>query len=323
MIYTFADLYNEVLANLDETGATGTTLTLAKQFVNQANQLRCAMQPWKFLEWDSAETFTCTVNTRLYALHQEFWRPIYFFNQGTQAYLIETPNRQLAATDARWNVVSSRAGYFRLTSRSPVAAQPSSSTTVRIVSSSASDSTAAKAITIRGVTANGVTSEALTPNGTSQVTSTNSFTKILGVTKAAAWVGNMTLTSNAGVVTNLVLFPTEYGRSYQQIEFLVQPNTADIIEYRFIRQPAILVNDNDIPDIPAPHSHLLVWDALLLFAGYNTDLSTKSIDVWTDNMKKGEIQLAEAFLEGQSIESQPRFVRYTDGDPMGPRVYTS
>lgn len=317
MIYTFADLQNEVLANLDETGDTNTTLTLTKNFLNAAHQLRCGMQPWKFMEWDTPETLTCVSGTRSYSLHQEFWRPIYFFNRTSSTYLIETPNRALADTQARWNVDTGTPLYFRLTSRSPVAAQPASSSTLRIVSSSASDASAAKAIVVKGVTASGVTSESLTPNGISQVTSTNAFTKILSVTKSAAWAGTMTLTSNAGAVTNLFLFPTEYGRHYQTIEFLSAPAAADVIEYRFIRQPSIMTADNDIPDIPAPHSHILVYDALMQFAGYQTDISGKSIDAWATIIKKMEFQLAEAFLEGQSIETHPRYVRYIDGESGG------
>jgi hypothetical protein len=315
MVYTFSDLYNEVLANLDETGSTGTTLTLAKNFVNQAHQSRLAMQPWKFMEWDSAETFTCSASgTRFYTLHQEFWRPIYFFNRATKSYLIETPNRELADTQVRWNDDTGHPIYFRLTSRSPVAAQPTSASTLTIVSSSALDASASKAIVVRGVTSNGVTSETLTPNGTSSVVSTNSFSKILNVTKSAVWTGNLTMTSNSAAVTNLFLFPTEYGRAYQLIELLSAPTSADVIEYRFIKQPTLLSADNDVPDIPAPHSHILVYDALLQFAGYLTDLSTKSIQAWTDIRNKMELQLAEAYLEGQTIETHPRYVRYMDSD---------
>lgn len=324
MIYTFSDLYNEVLSNLDELGSTSTSLTLAKQFVNQAHQARLAMEPWKFMEWDTPENLTCTVGTRFYALHQEFWRPIYFFNKSTNAYLIETPNRELADSGARWNTDSGHPQNFRLSSKSPVAAQPSASSVLTLVSTSASDNTAAKAIIIRGVTSNGVTTETLTPAGLTPVVSVNAFTKILGITKSAAWTGNLTITSNAAAVTNLFLFPTEFGRQYQLIEFLLSPSSADVVEYRFIRQPVVLVNDNDIPDIPAPHSHILVWDALLLFAGYLTDISPKSIQAWADTRIKMEIQMAQAFLEGQTIEASPRYVRFIDPDAgTGIRVISS
>jgi hypothetical protein len=87
--------------------------------------------------------------------------------------------------------------------------------------------------------------------------------------------------------------------------------------------PTLLTNDYDVPDIPPPHSQILVWDALLLFAGYLTDISSKSIQVWTDMRNKMEIQLAETFLEGQSLEAHPRYVRYIDSDSSSPRIFPS
>lgn len=322
-VYTYKDLQDQVLAYLDESGTTGTSLTLTKNFLNQAHQMRLAMEPWPFLVWDSAEVLTCSTSTRFYALHQEFWRPLYFFNRTTKSYLIEVPARQLADTQARWNDEVGHPSNFRMASRSPVAAQPSASSVLTIVSTSASDNTSAYAITVKGVTANGVTTETITPNGTTPAPSTNAFTKILSVTKTLAWNGSMTMTSNSAAVTNLYLFPTEYGRSYQQLELLVTPSAADVIEYRFFRMPLTLVNDYDIPDIPPPHSQILVWDALLLFAGYLTDISSKSLSAWTDMQHKMEIQLAETFLEGQSVESAPRYVRYIEGESAQPRIFTS
>jgi hypothetical protein len=202
-IYTYKDLQDQVLAYLDESGTTGTSLTLTKNFLNQAHQSRLAMEAWPFMVWDSAETFVCSTSTRFYSLHQEFWRPLYFFNRDTKTYLIETPARELADTQARWNDDTGHPVYFRLSSRSPVNAQPSASSVLTISSSSASDTGSAYAIIVKGVTANGVTSESITPSGVTPVNSTNAFTKILGVTKTVAWNGNLTITSNSAAVTNL------------------------------------------------------------------------------------------------------------------------
>lgn len=322
-VQTFKDLQDQVLAYLDEGGSTGTSLTLVKNFLNQAQQMRLSMQPWKFLEWDSAELLTCIAGQRIYALHQEFWRPIYFFNRATKTYLIEVPNRQLADTQARWNDVTGNVLQYRLTSRTPVAAQPTSASVVTISSSSAADVGSTLAITVKGVTANGVTSDTISPSGTTPVAGAVAFTKILSVSKAMAWTGNLTMTSNSAAVTNLFLYPTEYGRSYQQIEFLVLPGSPDVIEYKFIRQPATMVADYDVPDIPFPHAQILVWDACLLFAGYVTDISAKAIDAWKEMVKKLEIQMAEAFIEGQGLEANPRYVRYIDGEVQTPRIFTS
>jgi hypothetical protein len=310
-IYTYADIQNQVLANLDETGTTGTTLTVVQNFLNAAQIARLASQPWSFMLWDQPETLTTTASDRFYALHPEFWRPHYFFNRTTKDYLIEVPPRGLAETGVRWNETSEQsAQYFRFAGRLPVETQPAATGTVSIVSTSASDNTSAKAITIVGVTANGVTSESITPNGTTPVTSTNSYSKILNVTKAAAWAGNLSLKDSSSN-TMLFLFPTEYGRSYQQMELLAAPKGSEVIEYRFYRQPRKMTADNDIPDIPPPHSQILVWDALVMFAGYNTEISPAAIAMWKGNADRMERDMSTpspAFIANRCRSSLMLFV---------------
>lgn len=314
-LLTFSDLRSQVLQNLDEAGAntTDSTYILTNNFINQAQMARLSQETWPFMLWDTAETFTCSTTQRFYTLHQEFWRPQYFFNQATNAYLIETPMRQIPSTVARWNTDVSHPLRFRFTARWPVAAQPAASSPITIVSSDG-DTGSAKAITIRGVTANGVTTESLTPNATTPVVSTNSFSKILGVTKGAAWVGNLTMTSDGGATTNLTLLPSEFARSYQLVELLALPAGPDVIEYKFFRLPTKLVADNDIPDIPPPHSQILVWDACLLFTGYITDLNPASVSMWRAMEENMEVNMKRAFVEGTTAEAEARYVRYVPGD---------
>lgn len=315
-LYTFSDLRSQVLQNLDEAGAatTDSTYILAGNFLNQAQEARLSQEGWPFIRWTPAETITCSTTTRFYTLHQEFWRPNYFFNRATNTYVVETPARQLAATAVRWNTDVGHPLRFRFAGRDPVQNQPTSASIITIVSDSASDNTAAKAVVIRGVTTNGVTSESVTPSGTTPVSTVNSYSKILAVTKSASWAGNMTMTSNAAAVTNLYLFPTELGRSYQVIELLSTPAAADVIEYSFYRQPTKMVNDNDMPDIPPPHAQILVWDACILFTGYITDLSQSSVAMWRAMEETMERSMKQTFFEGLTMEAEARYVRYIPGD---------
>lgn len=315
-LYTFSDLRAQVLQNLDEAGAqtTDSTYILAGNFINQAQMARLSQETWPFMEWDIAETFTCTTTGRFYSLHQEFWRPMYFFNQATNTYLIETPMRQVPATAVRWNTDISHPLRFRFSGRWPVQTQPTAASTLSIVSDSASDTGSSLAITIRGVTTHGVTSESVTPTGTTAATTVNSYSKILAVTKAASWTGNLTMTSDSGTTTNLFLFPAELGRSYQLVELLSQPGANDVIEYKFFRQPTKLVADNDLPDIPPPHSQILVWDACLLFTGYITDLNQASVSMWRMMEESMETAMKQAFYEGTTAEAEARYVRYVPGD---------
>lgn len=305
---TLKTLRDQCLYLLDEAGDTGTTKTNIDNFINQAHQSRCVMKQWPFMLWDTPETFTTADGDQLYALHSEFMFPSYFFNRTKKKYLVESNSRQIEPSGVRWNE-DVQGERFMLWGRTPVQNQPAAASTVRIVSSSASDTQSSKAITIKGVTASGVTSESLTPNGATLVTSTNSYSKILAVTKAAVWVGNMTMTSDSGAVTNLTLFPNELGRNYQQIYLLFDPDAADVIEYRFYRKPSQLTADNDIPDIPDPFSQILVWEAALMIAAYNNMAEEGRVKMWRERMLRWEDAMERTFFEGGSIAAEPRFIR--------------
>jgi hypothetical protein len=106
------------------------------------------------------------------------------------------------------------------------------------------------------------------------------------------------------------------GRSYARLFFLSIPDGGSTIEYKFYRQPSPLTNDNDLPDIPPPFSQILVWDTLLMFAGYNSDIGSAAVSVWRDNQQKLETQMIRAFQDAQSLGAGHRSVRYLgDNDP--------
>lgn len=323
-INTFKSLRDQCLRLLDEAGDTSTTRDLLKDLINQAHQMRCMSQPWNFMVQE--DTFTCTVGQQVYSLNQEFGKALYFFNRTTKDYLREVPMRTLPATGARWNTDTGHPRSFTLWGRSPVQNQPTSASTVSISSSSASDNTATYAVIVRGINSSGVLlTESITPNGATPVASSNSYTRLVGVTKSAAWNGTLTMTSNSAAVTNLTLLAAEYGRSYQQIFLLEDPTSADVIEYRHLKQPLELVYDYDIPDIPPPHAQVLVWDALLLYAPYCSDLDAKAVTIWGGMQKRCEDVMLATLGEGETAEAHPRYVRvFSDDDDVNvPRVYQS
>ena len=310
---TYSDLRAEVLAHLDESGDTGTTRTLVNYALTQAHEQRCAQFPWSFMLWPSMETFDTVASQRDYALHQEFLRPLYFRNRTTRRYLSEIPLRMLQATAADWINDSGTADGFYIQGYSPVLVQPSAASTVNIVSSSASDTTAAKAITVRGMTSSGITTESLTPNGVTTVTGTTSFTRILNVTKAASWVGTCTL--KAGSTTLLTLFATELGRSYPQMFLTRLPSSVETLEYRFYRRPSPFSNDNDMPDIPPPFERILVWDALLILATYVPEVNGTAVGLWKRLQEDALLDMHSAFQEGQSIGAVAEYIADTR-DPL-------
>jgi hypothetical protein len=310
-ILTYLDLQNKFLRSLDEAGTTGTTQSIAQDYIQSAQAARCTQDDWPFMLWPQVETFTTSTSTRIYTLHQEYLKGLWFRNRTTKVLLTETPFRTIESTGADWNNDSASADRFILTTRSQVQAQPTADGTLVLVSTSASDVTGPTVI-IRGMTANGMTTETLTANGTTNVTSTNTFKAggILQITKTGTWVGRLTI--SAGSTTVLTLFATEYGRSYTQLELLAIPNGADVIEYKFFRQPNPLANDYDIPDVPAPFSEILLYDALLLYAGYNP-VTANAVDRWKDQRDRIEKAMTTAYLDPQTIGSDVRYIRDLSG----------
>lgn len=318
---TYKELRDEVLAWLDESGSTTTTLTNVNNALNEAHRRRLTAETWPFMIWDTPETFTLAASDQLYTLHHEFHRPLYFFNRNKKVYLKEVPARTLAPSGVRWNT-DTDSMRFALWGRTQVSQQPSSASTISIVSTSASDTTAAKAITIKGLTANGVDTESITPTGTTTATGTKSFTKIFGVTKGAAWAG--TLTVSAGATTLLTLLPTEYGRSHQQLYLLGSPTTPDVIEYRFYRLPKRLENDYDLTDIPPGHEQVLVWDALLALGAYDNRLDGGRAQEWRDRQRIADQAFRAAFAEAQPVEADSQYIRDDEGDAdlaQGPTIW--
>lgn len=324
-IYTFKNIQDEVLRYIDEdVNTSSATLTLVKNCINQAHLRRLSNYDWWFMLWPYPITFSTTISQQNYALHSEFYKAYYFFNQTTKAYLIEENSRMLGPSGVRWGSDTGHATRFAFWGRSPIASQlPSAGSAVTIVSSSALDTGSTYAVTIKGTDSSGLglISETINPNGTSPVTSSNTFyNPILNITLGAAFNGTLTIT--AGSTTLLVLRAGEYGRSYPQMYLLSVPNAVDVIEYRFYRQPANLVNDNDIPDIPPPFTQILVWDALIMIAAYN-ETENENVAVWADNAHQLEEQMIRANDESNSLESEPRYIRYMGEEPDAPRIYTT
>jgi hypothetical protein len=322
MIYTFRGLQDRVLRYLDEASDQDVTRAVVKDALNQAHLMRCASHPWPFMLWDTPETITTVVGQQIYPLHQEFARPLYVYNTTTQRYLQEVPLRSLPEADVLPTGTSRGAAEtFALLGLTAVRIQPTSATTLALTSSNALDNSSTYQVAVKGVdSTNEVTVELMTPNGATTVTSSVSFTKILGVTKAGEWNGTLTLRATTGGETLLRLLPTEMGRRYRQLYLFEPPAQAETISYRFFRQPLLLVNDYDVPEIPAEWSTILVFDALLLMAGYIDDISPTALKFWAEQSDALQTGMFRALTDGQTLGAYPRFVRSVDDEGWSNRT---
>lgn len=303
---TRQSLENEVLGWLDESGDTGTTQANVRAALIQAHHQRVTQIDWPFMLWHAPLTFPLVSGQQNYTLHPEYGRPLYFVNRATNEPLREVSFSRLMPE------YTEALNKFTLWNRSPVFAHPSSSSPLSLVSTSASD--VAVDVVVRGDTPAGIIEELVTLAGTTPVTTTFSYVTILQLSKSGPTQGTVTVTSNSGAITNVSWLPSEFARSYQQIRMLWTPDATDQIEYLFFRNPNPLTYPGSVPDIPYPHSGILVWDTLLLLAAYDGRLDTGRASVWKDNQSRMDLTMRQVFLDGQSIHADTPQVRVIEDD---------
>jgi hypothetical protein len=309
---TFSNIKTRVLRLLDEARATSDQHeSLVEEAINASHRRICLGQKWAFIKWPRRETLTTTSGTRTYALNANVGKLLDVWNSTHRRPVVFAPRRNWEMNGYDLSSTGVQGPDAILGDLWPVAAQPSSASTLRIVSSSAGDGSGEQ-VAIRGIDANGeIAEETLTANGTSQVAGTNSYTHILNVTKIGTWAGTMTLSTSGGT-TLLTLTTAQVAKQYQTLEFIEPPGGAEVLTYSFSRIPRTLSAATDIPEVPVPFSEILVYDTLLDMTGYRTDTATEHQRLWVKRFDELWKQLSESQDEVIAA-AQPRFVRDMDG----------
>jgi hypothetical protein len=304
---TLATLRTEVLTWLDETSTGGNTETAAGYALKRAHKRRLAQYPWPFLEWPKIESFSTVAGQTLYSLHQRFHRPLWFYNQTLKDWMREMPDRQLDVMGVdNSQTLTGSARDFRLAGMWPVATQPSAATTLSVSSTASETGT----LIVEGDTSDGYTTETIAMSGTSG-TGSVSFTLITGLTKTSTWNGTLTLSTSGGT-TLVKLYAAENGRQYPVMEMLQVPSAAETIRYRFTQRPRELSAANDVPQIPEPHTDILVYDALLMMTAYNARISSAALSEIKQLQQEAERQLFDAYMTGQSLGAYSQSIRDTE-----------
>lgn len=295
-ILTFENLTDQVLNYLDQAGETGTPKDVIEDAIKRVHSARLTERKWNFMKWDAPVTITTEVGQKFYSLHQEFFRPVFFYNRSTKRTMQQVTDGTLLPSDSGleidydtgfgddWTDAEGSANRFVLGGVSPVRYQPSSASILTVTGESA------KTVTVKGETSDGdVATETITVGTPGSV----EFTKILQVVKGDGWTATMTLTSNAAAVTNLVLRASELGRQYRQLELLNEPTAAETLIYKFYRKPCSLDSANSIPDIPSEFARVLVYDALLTMGSYTRTIDSTTRSLWLSEQQRLEQGLLE------------------------------
>jgi len=198
-------------------------------------------------EWDELyfpHTINASGSVSAYALPSDADRIIICLDSTNGENISEVTNQQFYLENYdTWNSTGTPDKYFL--TYDVVKSQPASAETLTVKSSSASDTT--QTIFVRGLVSGEETYENITLNGTSVASATNSYTRILGVSKSASTVGYVTVMENDETTVLSVLPGEQLESSYKIINFHPIPTGA--ITYKTIikRRTLPLAQNYDYP----------------------------------------------------------------------------
>lgn len=183
---------------------------------------------------------------------QDYTLPVDF---GKEIYVLDTTNKlKISRIDLQtWvakyasNPTGTGTPDFYVILDSPVATQPSAASKLACVSSSASDTS--QVLHIRGIADGVEVEEDVTLTGTTSVDSSNSYTRILGISKSAVTAGYVTITSNSGAVTIAVISKETLETRYKIMRLAPIPSTTITYSIPYIIKPLPLVDQYDYPVI--------------------------------------------------------------------------
>lgn len=232
---------------------------IIKRWLNRGQKVVASKGPdggWFWLRQYNY-VLTTAADTSQYALSPlvDTSKLITFYNSDTPQSIEYMPESEFRRREPEAS--SSGDSYlYRLVGFSPVQHQPTSASVLTFVSSSASDTNIN--INVQGLNGSGLmVSEVINTNGASSVATTQSFTKVLSLSKDAKSVGTITCTSNSGGVTNVVITPYERHISHPVVDLYSIPDSTDTIYYNFTMKMRDIYDDNDTSLIPEQYHDVI------------------------------------------------------------------
>jgi hypothetical protein len=198
------------------------------------------MRRYQWKELYDTYTITTVANQATYALPEDFGEAVYFYDNTNKATLWESP--EFGSQNDTSLVSASQ--YFSI-SESSVKAQPTSASTLSVVSTSASDNT--QTLFVKGFTGTVTVEETISLNGTTPVSSANSYTKVYQISKSAVSAGTISVTSDSAAVTQAVMSPKVMQARYRIAHLFYIPVGTTSIVVRYKRAVTPLINDYDYP----------------------------------------------------------------------------
>jgi hypothetical protein len=103
----------------------------------------------------------------------------------------------------------------------------------------------------------------------------------------------------------------EYVLTNQSLVLLFTPTDATVINYGYLEVPVEMAANADLPNIPYPHSRVLIYDALLAIGTYNEDLTPAKVYRWEKNQAAATLAMERAYLEITGVNAVSRYIAYS------------
>lgn len=279
------------LANESDSAAD---VLLVRDAINRANSSRATETEWKFMQ-SQLQTLTLVTGQTTYILPQpDIHKFQYLYSTTNKRFLNSLPIKQVPYVDLDYRQNNDSARFYSIDPNgSPVKAQPTTASVLSLASSASETNNPSLFIEGEDSSGNRITETVEAAASTSQ-----SFAKVHYAAKTADFNGTITLT--AGATTLLTLAADEYAKSYAVIEFHTLPTATETLIYRYFRKPRLMTRNFDTPNIPYPHSEILVYDALLDLATYN-ELDSESVNIWREKQMQLKENLYLQLLEPDTV----------------------
>jgi hypothetical protein len=215
-------------------------------------------------------SFSTVASTRSYYVDEFLPNGIRFlFDETNNTELVQKDEKDMVSLDPDLDETGTPS-YYSLTGLTTYQGQPSSASTITIVSGSASDTT--QKVRIKGLVSSAQNYELLTLNGTTTVAGTLSFSEVTQISKDNTTTGAITVTDTSGSTTLAVIPRFKYASEYQEINFYHIPDDTYTIAVHGMRRPLDMVNSEDLPDLPEMFHEILVTGMLIRGHAYLFDI---------------------------------------------------
>lgn len=309
---TFKDLQQAVLRYFDVADEPdgSADVELVKNALNSNNEKRSTEERWKFMQ-SNAYSLAVVAGQQEYILpHTNLSKLHYLWSTTKNRWAIGLSMRQLPYSGLGFNqqIGGDSSVYYELTERgSVVAAQPS--TASEIVANSTETEASNIQLYVEGEDASG---QPLSETLDVGVPSAGVYSKVTYYAKIGDWTGTLSLETDPGAETLVTLLSSEYGKEYPILKWVEIPNANETFEYRYFRTPRRMVRDYDRPDLPYPHSGLLVYDTLIDLATYN-ELDSESVNIWRAKQLEALSNLYQLKLEGDTVAGSGNYINSGTG----------